>query len=316
MNDFARDWAPYRLERLKRPEQGQEWLCRWFSRAGRRYSEPFFQETVTRCLGEQPNGKPYASFSSLDFLAHAAKNADAVAPSAFIFHVSRCGSTLLAQLLGLDRAHIVLSEVPLIDQLLRLPLRSDISHDAAASMLQATIVLLGERRFGETRLFVKLDSWHIHYAGLLRALYPDTPFILLSRTPHEILRSQRAERGTHAVPGLLEPALFGLCAEDVSDCDADSYLGKVLAYYYARFAELAHDRRNLLLDFRLGPQEMMQRLAQHIGMEIGADMRQQIRERSRFHSKRPHNAFSEAPVQEPVPACLVSAEEAYRRLGF
>ncbi len=312
MNGSARDWAPYRLERR---EQGEQWRCRWFSRAGRRYSEPFFEETVMRCLGEYPNGKPYASVSSLDFLSHAAQQVDAVAPSAFIFHVSRCGSTLLAQLLGLDSNHVVLSEAPLIDQLLRLPLKTAMSQEAAAPLLQAAIALLGERRFGETRLFVKLDSWHIHYAALLRRLYPATPFVLLSRAPREVLRSQRAQRGTHAVPGLLEAELFGLGAEDVPLGDSDAYLGKVLSYYYAGFAELARDGRNLLLDYSFGAEEMMQRLVRHVELEVDADMWEKIRERSRFHSKRPHAAFNETPAEESLPADWESAEEAYCRLG-
>ncbi|HEX8955988.1 MAG TPA: hypothetical protein VF798_06930 [Burkholderiaceae bacterium] len=267
-----------------------------------------------RCLGEPPNGRGYPSLSSLDFLEHAAGLADPVAPTAFIFHVSRCGSTLLAQLLGLDPSHIVLSEAPLIDALLRLPMKE--SLPGHGHMVRAAISLLGSRRFGEQRLFVKLDSWHARYAGLLRELYPDTPFILLTRAPQDVLRSQRAQRGTHAVPGLLEPELFGMEEKEIDADDADAWLGKVLAYYYARFAELAVDRRNLLLDYRLGAEGMMSRLAQHLSMEIDASMRENIRERCRFHSKRPDSAFSEVPQQEILPGCLEAAEAQYRRLGF
>ena len=310
MSAQADDWTPYRLE------QRDALLCRWFSAAGRRYSEPFFEESVARCLSEPPNGMPYASLSSLDFLLHAAPAVDAVPPAAFIFHVSRCGSTLLAQMLGEDPGHIVLSEAPLIDQLLRLPLKTGMTSGETAPVLQAAIALLGRRRFGETRLFAKLDSWHIHYAGLLRELYPEVPFIMLTRTPLEVLRSQRAQRGLHAVPGLLEPELFGLHAEDVPMTDADAYLGQVLAYYYARFAELARDRRNLLLDYSFGPELMMSRLSDHIGMKPDAATREAMRDRSRFHSKRPGSAFAEAPANEILPACLEQAEAAYRRLGL
>ncbi|HEX7641630.1 MAG TPA: hypothetical protein VF472_05390 [Burkholderiaceae bacterium] len=307
MSEPAADWVPYRLE-----YRGQ-WLCRWFSRAGRRYAEPFFEETVTRCLGEPPNGDAYPSLSSLDFLEHAAGLIDPVPPTAFIFHVSRCGSTLLAQLLGLDPRHIVLSEAPLIDALLRLPMKDALPGHGR--MVQAAISLLGNRRFGEQRLFVKLDSWHVRYAGLLRELYPDTPFILLTRAPQDVLRSQRAQRGTHAVPGLLEPELFGMQQGEVVG-DADAWLGRVLTYYYARFAELAVDRRNLLLDYRLGAEDMMSRLARHLGMEIDASMLENIRERCRFHSKRPGSAFCEVPQQGTLPGCLEAAEAQYRRLGF
>jgi len=303
----AGDWVPYRLE------QRGAWRCRWLSLAGRRYSEPFFEETVVRCLCEAPNGKPFASISSLDFLEYAAQGGETIAPTAFIFHVSRCGSTLLAQLLGLDPRHVVLSEVPLFDQLLCLP--ADAAGTDKGAMLKAAIALLGRPRFGETRLFVKLDSRHIHHAPLLRTLYPDTPFILLTRTPFEVLRSQRAKRGTHAVPGLLDPALFGLRTEGIAQDDTDAYLGKVLAYYYARFAELARDRRNLLLDYSLGPEEMMQRLTRHLGMAQDEAMQESIRARCRFHAKRPDSVFSETPTREAVPACLEQAGAAYRLIG-
>jgi hypothetical protein len=304
------EWMPYRLE------YRGEWLCRWFSPAGRRYAEPFFEETILRCMGEPPNGRGYASLSSLDFLEHAALQVESVAPTAFIFHVSRCGSTLLAQLLGIDPRNIVLSEARLIDQLLRLTTEAVFSHDATARMLQAAIALLGSCRFGEERFFIKLDSWHVGYAGLLRRLYPDTPFILLSRAPIDVMRSQRERRGTHAVPGLLEPALFGMDREEVGIHSADSYLDRVLAYYYARFAELAADRRNLPLDYNLGVEKMLTRLARHVGMEIDATVWERMRERSRFHSKRPDSAFDEAPAQDVLPACLEEAEVQYRRLGL
>lgn len=304
---LAGDWVPYRLE------QRDAWSCRWLSLAGRRCSEPFFAETVARCLCEAPNGNPRASLSSLDFLEYAAQGSAAIAPTAFIFHVSRCGSTLLAQLLGLDPRHVVLSEVPLFDQLLRLPANAE--GAGKGGMLKAAIALQGRPRFGETRLFIKLDSWNIHHAPLLRTLYPDTPFILLARTPFEVLLSQRARRGTHAVPGLLDPALFGLHAEGIAQDDTDTYLGKVLAYYYTRFAELARDRRNLLLDYCQGPEDMMQRLTRHLGMAQDEAMLASIRARCRFHAKRPDSAFNEAPARKAAPACLETAETAYRLLG-
>lgn len=304
------EWAPYRLD------YRDQWQCRWFSRAGLRYEEPFFQETVLRCLGQPQNAHGRASISSLDFLDHAASLVNPVKPTAFIFHVSRCGSTLLAQLLGLDPHNIVLSEARLIDELLGQAMKSTLPHDQAAPMLQSAIALLGNRRFGEERLFIKLDSWHIHHAGLLHRLYPDTPFILLARAPQEILRSQRIRRGTHAVPGLLDPALFGMQHEEAEMLDADDYLGRVLAYYYARFAELAEDGRNLLLDYGLGARESMVRLARHLAMDVDAPMWVRIDERCRYHSKRPEDSFSELPLQEDLPSCLKEAEAQYRRLGF
>lgn len=306
----ADDWVPYKLVR------GQEWLCRWFARAGQRYSEPFFEETVLKCLSLAPNGRQYASTSTLDFLVEAAKHAEPVAPTAFIFHVSRCGSTLLAQLLGLHAQHIVLSEAPLIDSLLRLPLQDvQVTRSQIEPLLRAAVSLLGERRFGEKRLFIKLDSWHIQFASFIRKLYPDVPFILLHREPAAVVRSHQERRGMQAVPGLIEPQLFGLQPNELAIDKPDEYLATVLTYYYEQFASLAeHDARALLLDYGEGGEAMMARLAQHVGLQLDTALREQIRERSRFHSKYPGQTFVEERAPQEMPANLHLAESAYEKM--
>lgn len=304
------DWAPYKLVRR------DEWLCRWFCRAGQRYREPFFSETVLNCLSHQPNGKQFASFSTLDFLVEAARRVDPIAPTAFIFHASRCGSTLLAQLLNLHPQHVVLSEAPLLDELLRLPLQdAQVNTAAIEPLLAAAIGLLGDRRCDETRLFVKLDSWHIHFASLLRKLYPRTPFILQYRAPQEIIRSHRVRRGTQAVPGLLEPVLFEMGAQDITPLDADAYMGKVLAYFYRQFARLhTKDGNTLLLNYSQGPESMMQQLTGIAGFTLETATWDEIRERSRYHSKYPGQVFAEQTVEGELPGYLQAAQGLYEEL--
>ncbi|HEY8024078.1 MAG TPA: sulfotransferase [Burkholderiaceae bacterium] len=304
------DWVPYKLVRR------DEWLCRWFCRAGHRYNEPFFSETVLNCLSHQPNGKQFASFSTLDFLVDAVQQVDPIAPTAFIFHVSRCGSTLLAQLLNLHPQHVVLSEAPLIDELLRLPLQdARVSGSDIEPMLAAVIGLLGDRRRDEMRLFVKPDSWHIRFAPLLRKLYPTAPFILLYRAPQEVIRSHCARRGMQAVPGLLEPALFDLAAENVTPLDADAYMGKVLAYFYRQFARLKkEDSNTLLLNYSQGVESMMQQLAGIAGFTLDTVTWDEIRQRSRYHSKYPGQMFAEQAAEGELPSYLQEAQGLYEEL--
>jgi len=223
---------------------------------------------------------------------------------------------LLAQLLGLNPQHVVLSEPPLVDELLRLPMQ-DAQFDAQTiePLVRAAISLLGDRRRDETRLFVKLDSWHIHFAPLIRKLYPDTPFILLHRAPQQVIRSHQARRGTQSVPGLLEPALFDLRAEDAVTTDADAYMGKVLAYFYRQFAEMARqDEKALLLDYGQGAEKMMTQLARHVGLSLDAATLDEIRLRSRYHSKYPGQTFAEQAVDGDVPVYLETAQRSYEEL--
>ena len=99
-------------------------------------------------------------------------------------------------LLGLDPQVIVLSEVPVLDEWLRSSLAE------RDPLFAATLRLLGQRRFGnEHALFVKTDCWHIFFADRLRRLYPETPFILLYRSPEAVLVSHRKIRGTQMVQG-------------------------------------------------------------------------------------------------------------------
>jgi len=305
------EWIPYKLLR-----QEQQWRCLWLDLAGKRIAEPFFSDTILRCKASAPINRRFPSISSLECLtACAAGAADVVTPSAFIFHVSRCGSTLVSQLLGLSEKNITLSEVPLIDELLRLS-RTQADSSAAEAALKASIVLLGRRRLGqEKHLFIKLDSWHVFFAGALRRLYPGVPFLLLYRSPDEVLFSHQKRRGMQAVPGLLEAELFGMSPAESATYDGDRYIAKVLEYYYSQFLLIAgNDDRSLLLDYRQGGIEIVRRLAGFVGMPLDETEIAEMTVRSRFHAKYPEQGFAEDRKEPCAPAYLQPAQAMYARL--
>jgi hypothetical protein len=306
------DWIPYKLV-----WQGQ-WLCRWLALAGQQFTEPFFSETILKCKTCAPNGSRYASLTSLEMLVQAAATPlDAIPPSAFIFHVSRCGSTLLAQLLGLSQRHIVLSEVPLIDEILRLSLKDPgVAPTDIAASLRAIISLLARKQTGDSaHLFIKLDSWHVIFAPLIRKLYPDVPFVMLYRSPDEVVHSHQKRRGMQAVPGLLEPELFELSPDDVSTGDADDYLDKVLGFYFSSFMKTAaQDKRVLLLNYQVGSMEIIRRVAAHADIAISKVDLELMEVRSRFHSKYPNQTFSETQANPVLSGRLGRARAMYLQL--
>ncbi|WP_211473876.1 hypothetical protein [Collimonas humicola] len=304
-------WVPYKLVR-----QEQQWRCLWLDLEGKRIAEPFFSDTILRCKASAPANRRFPSISSLEYLtAHATAAADVLAPSAFIFHVSRCGSTLVSQLLGLSEKNIALSEVPLIDELLRMSLNQADSAEAEAA-LKASIALLGRRRLGqEKHLFIKLDSWHVFFAGTLRRLYPDVPFILLYRSPDEVVFSHQKRRGMQAVPGLLEPGLFGMSQAESASYDGDRYIAKVLEYYYSQFLRIAEtDDRSLLLDYRQGGIDIVRRLAGFSGVALDQAETAEMAVRSRFHAKYPEQGFAEEKNESCASVDLQPAQALYARL--
>ncbi|SFH62731.1 hypothetical protein SAMN04515618_101221 [Collimonas sp. OK307] len=308
---FIGEWIPYKLV-----QQDQQWRCLWLSLAGKRIVEPFFSDTILRCRTDAANNRRFPSLSSLEYLTDcAAVVTEVVTPSAFIFHVSRCGSTLISQLLGLSEENIALSEVPLIDELLRMS-RNQADSSGAETALKTSIALLGRRRFKqEKHLFIKLDSWHVFFAGTLRRLYPDVPFILLYRTPDEVVFSHQKRRGMQAVPGLIEPELFGMSQAESISYDGDRYLAKVLEYYYSQFLILAEkDARSILLDYRQGGIEIIRRLTEFSGICLDEKQTAAMAVRARFHAKYPEQGFAEEKKESSGLTDLQPAQAAYARL--
>jgi hypothetical protein len=299
------NWIPYKLM----PDAGE---CRWLYLGDHLFTHPFFDETVTHCRQLPANSSFFKPSSSAELLPPWAEATDSIAPTAIIFHVSRCGSTLVSQLLCEQAANIVLSEVPFLDALLREGhRRNDI--DAWLPLVKAAVGLLGAKRRPEQRhLFIKADSWHVLFYQQWRQLYPQTPIILLYRSPDEVMRSQQRRRGMHAVPGVLEPSIFGW---EHPCTNQDEYLAQVLDIYFQRFAQiLATDPLALAVSYHEGMLRVMEKIAAFTGVAIGEEERQAMEQRAEFHAKFPGQVFAEPASQEAPPAFLNDALEGFRRV--
>jgi hypothetical protein len=274
--------------------------CRWLDVQDKPFDDPFFDETINARRAFTSNAKRIRCISSLHMLPEWDNTVESIAPTAIIFHVSRCGSTLLSQLLSLDPRHIVLSEVPFFDELLRLQYKtpaSDIAqHD---KWLQSAVRFYGQKRNGEERhLFIKADCWHIFFYDRLRKLYPNTPIILLYRTPGEVLRSQQKRRGMQSVPGLVEPAVMGLemGEEHPALTNLDLYFSLVLEKILEAFYQVAQKDNNcLLVNYKEGMMPVLHKIATHAGVELRPAILEQMQKRTRYHGKYPDQVFEEEP---------------------
>ncbi|MFD2569037.1 sulfotransferase [Spirosoma soli] len=307
-----RHWIPYKLI----PDNPQPSL-RWLYLGDQKFDSPFFDDTQRRCLSHPYNSNPIAVTSSLDGLVEMAQTVPSVAPSAFIFHVSRCGSTLLSQLLSLNERHIVLPEVPLLDTLLRLPTHAEgVSVHQREQAFQAVLQLLSQKRTGqETHVFVKTDSWHILAYSTLRRLYPTTPFILLYRSPDAVVRSQRNHRGMQAVPGVIAPELFGFTSAQLTGMDLDVYMANVLERYFETFLSVAtQDKNCLLVNYHEDGMVMMHPLIDFLGLTLTPTEYTAMQQRCGYHGKHPNQIFREELVEQTPPDYLQPALALYRQL--
>lgn len=306
------NWLPCKLF-----WQEEDVLCHWLNMGDVKFEEPFFEHTVSRIRALPANVQPFKTVGSVDLLPEWSQGISSVAPTAFIFHLSRCGSTLVTQTLSLDPDNIVLSEAPFLDDLLRLPYKNPGTHiPVTDEWLHAAIKFYGQKRTGtEKRLFIKTDCWHIFFYESLRKLFPGIPFILLYRTPEEVLQSQQKRRGMQAVPDMVEPELMGIKKDSIDYSNFDGYFSQVMERILEQFNRvMEEDPLTLSVNYNEGISTIVQKISTACGYPVAASLLEKIEERSRYHAKYPEDVFVKEKKPESIPAYLQKAMEWYQLL--
>ena len=278
-------------------------LCHWFPvtlidrhiawrHHDERFTTPFFADTLQQ-QAEQQRLVCLTPLPHPPQLRQSLQQLPVLAPSAFIFHISRCGSTLLTQLLSTLPQCIVMSEPPIIDAILRH------SPEPDPLLLREMILALGQRRFGESHYVIKLDSWHLPHLPLLRRIFPDTPCWFLYREPQAVLASHQRQRGPQMVPGLILPAQLG--DSNRLPGDLDGYCLQVLAWLFK--LALAHADQLHLLNYKQLPTALWQDLLPQLGWQPSTSEIEAMQARSGFHAKNRASAFHGDPAScLPPPA--------------
>jgi hypothetical protein len=309
MDNFPlKNWIPYKLVYVEGQMQ-----CHWLDTFGNPFAEPFFDETILKLKTLKHKRASIESVSDIQLFEDWANSLDDNEPAAIIFHISRCGSTLVSQLLSTSNQNIILPEVPFFDDLLRLPYQyPDFSPDKTSKFLTAAIKYYGQKKSAaEKRLYIKTDSWHIFFYEQLRQLYPTVPFVLMYRNPNEVFNSHKKLAGMQAVSGLIEPAIFGFKSGEEVPYHPDPYLSAVLERYLNKYLQITETDNNfLLINYNEGPMPMMQKIAAFTGTPIDSNLLADMKERSRYNSKKPGVIFAESTPNN-IPQCLDKAMELY-----
>jgi hypothetical protein len=210
-------WIPARIFR-----SSGRLMVEWCDFGQQRFTEPFFEQSVRRALRN-----PLRQQQPIEELA--AFPAPALKPTAFVFHLSRCGSTLICQMLAAVARNIVISEAPPLDHVLQAGIDDPaVTRSQQIAWLRGLVRALGQPRNGETRLFIKWDSWHILQLPLIREAFPDVPWIFLYRDPVEVVVSHVRMRGSQVIPGAIDPRIFGPDWSTVPVLPLDEYCARVL----------------------------------------------------------------------------------------
>lgn len=300
---------PYRI--------GKEARIEWIDVQNKRFTEPFWAGTVSYCRANYRTAEQPKIETSLADLIEKARNLDAVPPTALIFHVSRCGSTLISQLLSLFEQNIVLAEPDIVDEILCFSYNEpSFSDEMKIEALSAILRFWGQKRSGnEQHLFWKTDCWHVYFYEILRKIYPDVPIILLYRNPLEILHSQRKKRGRQAVQGVNNPKTLELTMDEIKYLSLDEYMGLVLHKLFQKMNEIAEKDTNcLLVNYNEGIMPIMYRFAEFVNLFFSEKEKAEMQVRSSFHAKYPKQKFEEKMPDEDIPEYLQQAMRLYEIL--
>ena len=202
----------------------------WIATDGSDYREPFFEETLRR-LGKLPeNARGERRRTGVDALE---ATGDAAAPAVVIFHVSRCGSTLVSRMLGALHETVTISEAPVLDDILRAHRQDSSVTDAdRIAWLVGAVGALCRPNGTARRGVVKLDAWHLFELPLVRAAFPDVPFVFVYRHPIEVLVSLMRLPSLAMVRGTLTPKQMRMSAEERDALDRVDLAAAILGAYY------------------------------------------------------------------------------------
>jgi len=217
-------------------------------------AEPFFFQTVERVKKGQPHAAEV--LTGLEALIQLEKISHSVPPSGFIFHTSRCGSTLLANACRALEGSVVVSEAAVVEKLLgRFFSHSD--TDATRSLFNALLLrgalsAFGQRRLGtEQRLYAKFSCLSVLQFEQVRRVWPKVPCVFMFRDPLEVIMSNLGNPPEwmqfESIPEQAR-AVTGLAPDEALKLDSEERCARALGKFYAAGAELA-ETGALLLDF-------------------------------------------------------------------
>jgi hypothetical protein len=282
---LAGHWVPYAYHSRTR-------AISWCLPQGRA-TMPFFDQFIEHCRGLAVN-QILRPRTALAYVPGARDVAGLADPAGFIFHVSRCGSTLVSGCLSELARAAVLSESPLLTEVLLDPA---LSAERRRELLPA-LLELQRRGLAAPSAIVKWNAWDLVHWPLIRSLYPRVPVLLLFRNPLEVLASHRNQAGRHMSgdPSLavVHPAFTGMSpGEDMLD-----FRIRVLHALYESAASVCGDAGVMAVDYTQLDAEKMQAISRHFGIVPHSDEFVRMRQRMKLHSKQPQCDFRSDGAQK------------------
>lgn len=278
---LAGHWLPYRYHAKSR-------TIHWCLPAGHA-TEPFQDETISRYRQTVLLNQfitPKTSLASLDIQAQAVQT---ITPAGFIFHLSRCGSTLISGCLSELDTSCVFSESPVLTEILLDPTLTETSQK---HYLQQLVDLQASVFPTRPDVVIKWNAWDIFRWALIRAIYPRVPVIFLVRNPVEILASHQRSAGRHMSGDSVLAAHYPELAPPVKDENILDFRVRVLAALLAAMEKHCHEISVKIVDYVQLDLNKIYALCNYFAVAPSSEARLSVARRMNVNAKSLGQSFS------------------------
>ena len=292
--------------------QRDQLYVHWSYFGAMRLNAPFFEGSIQRSQSK-PFNRLFRYVTPITKLPEWLRTHPGLQPSGFIFHMSRCGSTLVSQMLAALDDSVVISEASPLDTVVRArQVRPGLSDDDHARWLNWIVSALGQPRGGgERHYFIKLDCWHTLALPLFRRAFPTVPWVF---DPVEVLVSQFRMPGMQMIPGMVGPDVFGM--ESSYDLqNRDDYCARVLAKICAPIAQQYSKTIGLLVNYRQLPEALWETIMPHFGVACSERDRVAMKDTARYDAKAPGLQFAPDVATKQQEAGAKTRSVAAEQLG-
>ena len=246
------NWLPVRFAFTPRSVS-----VRWLDFGRTTLSEPFFNQTLRQLRRTEPPAPE--RMTDLSELLQSRAGVTPVRPAGIIFHVSRCGSTFLANGLKAADDVIVLSEAAVfgvffLPQVFRASPYPEEGWDEARRTLLECVISLYAHRFGHgpQRVVVKCHAASMLQIRLVRSVWPDVPMVVLIRDPVEVMVSNLARPSawlrSKNTP-LRARAAFGWPEHEIETMSREEFCARGIGRFCLSAAESKETNRDVI-DYR------------------------------------------------------------------
>jgi hypothetical protein len=184
-------WLPIEISVDRQPTVISGTTVRWMEFGTTPLAEPFLYHTVTRLREVNPPARELET--DLEAVLRVGGQHAIIPPLGFIFHISRCGSTLIANALKLSRGTRVVSEARPITQLFLPysdpgPYLADRRTQMRRMLLNSLFSIFANYNSTDVKpLIIKFMSINTLCMSTIRSFWPQVPCIVVIRDPVEVI---------------------------------------------------------------------------------------------------------------------------------